>query len=67
MMLFPPEALAKFSLQLKIPVLRKRFTTHLVDSPIHLTETSGEAQKCNTTTVRLGSNTLAYSVGVVLA
>ena len=67
MMLVLPEALAKFSLQLKMPVVRERFPIYLVNSPIHLTETGGETQKCNTTTVRLGSNTLAYSVGVVLA
>ena len=66
-MLFLPEALAKFSLQLKTLGVRERFPNILNVSPIHLTETGGQTQKCDTTTVRLESNTLSYSVGVVRA
>ena len=51
----------------KIVSKEKDLIIYFVDSPIHLTETCGQPQKCDTTTVCLGPNTLADGVCVVLA
>ena len=63
-MLFLPEALAKFSLQLKILVVKERFP-NWANLPVLLTETCGQTQKGDTTSVRLDSNALTYGEGVV--